>query len=98
MQVAADAQQDAAGAYGRQIVIPNTVIAVQQVTNAVCFRKQFAAIKSVDIDLRRAGLIAADKVAWKTNARYRQAQTTGYKQVNNTKVDGVAGPAVKRFK
>jgi predicted nuclease of restriction endonuclease-like (RecB) superfamily len=77
VEVGADAQEQAARADGRQVIVAHAEIGLDQVVNAVGFGQELAAVKDVQVNLRGRGLVTANEMTGQADAGDGQPQAPG---------------------
>ena len=75
VEIAAVAQEHAARAHGCEAIFFQSVVALDEVLNAIGFGHEVAGIESIDVHLGRGGLKAADEMPRQADAGERQPQT-----------------------
>jgi len=83
------AQQQPAWAYRCQAIIPQAVIATDEVLHAVGLGQKFPAAEGVNVDLGRSGLMAADEMARQTNPATGSRKRRPIKMYNRQRLIGL---------
>jgi len=94
MEIGADAQEDAPGTDRRQAAFVKALAQLHHMLDAIGLGQEASSAKSVHINLGPAGLIAAEKMAGKADARHGQTETPGQQQIDQAEADRVAGAPI----
>src|SRR5262245_12066834 len=68
---------------------------MEQVFHAISFGQQLSLIKSIDVNLRRRGLIAYQKMSWHSYPSNRKVQPACNQEIDQAKGDGISCPAIQ---
>lgn len=94
VQVAAHAQEDAAGTGGHEEGFVEFVAGLFEVFHAVGLGEHAAAVEGVNVYFLTRTLKAAQKVPGQTNAGDGKFQPPAHAQINHTQRNGVAEPPI----
>ena len=93
-EVAAHPQENAFGTDRCEVALRETVVGVQEVFDAIGLGQKYAFAKTVDVDFRGAGLVAADEMTGQPDASHRQPEPARDEQIECAQADWVAAAFV----